>query len=225
MDEAELVDGLQKGDARCQLALLSRYQDREDRGGLPARLAEYLLRFSTLDSGDVEDIVVEVLYQLAFEPSRIDLSKGLLNGLVFKMAKNRAIDLHRKRKRALSGKNIVALDAPGVGSENLEDETRIVDRRPHHGSEGSRQDLPVEVIAEARQLVADLDLPEDQWEHLRLRVVDKLQPKEIAGYLGITDNNERVRWHRLRNRIQRERAKYPHLAKHSEGIGEVNLDT
>ena len=208
MDEAELVDGLRRGEALCQLEFLGRYQEHKR---LLSRLAEYLLRFSTLDSGDAEDIVAEVLYQLSSDPSRIDLSKGSLDGLVFRMAKNRAIDLHRKRKKALGGKKVVSLDTLGVASKNIEDENRINDRRPNHGGEGPKYDFPAEVISEVQQLVADLGLSDDQWEHLRLRTVDKLQPKEIAEYLGINKNNERVRWHRLHKRIQREQAKYPHL--------------
>jgi hypothetical protein len=103
MDDAELVDGLKNGDVLCQIALLERYQDR---------LAEIPLRFRRLDEGDAEHIATEVLYQLVLDPSIIDLSKGYgtLDGLVFKMAKNRAIDLHHKKGRAFGGRGVVSLE-------------------------------------------------------------------------------------------------------------------
>lgn len=212
MDDGELVDGLQRGEVLYQLALLERYLDR---------LAESLLRFHRLDEGDAEYVATEVLYQLVLEPSIIDLSKGKgsLDGLVFKMANNKAIDLDRKRRKSFGGRRIVNLDAHSDTSEAIKDDDQITERRPWHGGEGPRHPVPPEVIADVQQLVADLDLSEVHWEHLRLRIVDKLRPKEIAEFLEITANHERVRWYRLRKKIHSKAVKYPHLAEHGKEFG------
>ena len=212
MDDAELVDGLQRGEAFYKLALLERYQDR---------LSEFVLRFRRLDEVDAENVATEVLYQLAFEPSIIDLSKGQgsLDGLVRRMAKNKAIDLDRKKQKSFSNRRVVSLDAHSDTPETIDDNDQITERRAWHGSEGPRYPVPPEVVSDAQQLAADLDLREEQWEHLRLRIEDKLQPKEMAEFLGITANNERVRWHRLRKKIECKWVKYPHLVKYAEEIG------
>ena len=155
MDDAELVDGLKRGDALCQLALLERHQNR---------LAELLLRFRRLDEGDAEHIATEVLYQLILEPSIIDLSKGSLDGLVRRMARNKAIDLDRKKRKAFGGRRVVSLEAHSDVSGAIKDDDQITERRPWHGSEGPRYPVPPEVISDAQQLVADLRLGEDQWD-------------------------------------------------------------
>ena len=214
MDDAELVDGLLRGEGRCQLALLGRYLDQ---------LARHLLGFRTLDSGDAEDIAVEVLNQLIMDPSVINLSKGKgsLRKLVFRMARNKAIDLHRKRLSSLAGRKIVSLAA----LDTPEDTRQIIDRRPWHGSEGPRHEIPPDVSSEVQQLVDDLNLSEEQWEHLRLRIVDKLQAKEIAAFLKIDPNNERVRWHRLQKKITSKSQQYPRLVEYGKEIGALGPET
>lgn len=208
MDDAELVDGLIRGEARYQLALLDRYQER---------LVEYLFRFHPLVENEAEEIAADVLEQLVLKPEIIDLSRGRgeLDGLVFKMAKNRAIDLIRKTKSSLGGKRVISLDA---NSDMLERVSKNVS-----GSDGgSETALPTEVEIQAKQLLADLDLDEDQLEHLRLRTEEKLKPKEIARFLGITNGNERVRWHRLQKKIDREWRKYPHIVEYGKEIGALD---
>jgi hypothetical protein len=118
----------------------------------------------------------------------------------------------------------ITQEAHSEASGAVRDDKQITERRPWHGSEGFRQPIPPEVISDAQQLVADLDLREDQWEHLRLRVEDKLQPKEIAEFLGITANNERVRWHRLWKKIESEAMRHPHLADYGAEIYAEELD-
>lgn len=212
MEDAEIVDGLRRGDTRSQLALLDRYQ---------ARLVEFLLRrFQKMDEKGAEDIAAYTLERLVLDPSIIDLAKGggSLTGLVKQMAKNRAIDLYRKRERALGDARVVSLDLYSDDAWPLEDDDQIVDKRPGIGG-GRRESFPPEVVLEAQQLIEDLNLSKAQLEHLRLRWEEKLQPAEIAEYFGITPNNERVRWHRLRKAIERKRVQYPHLAECEKEMG------
>lgn len=219
MDDAELVDGLLRGEARYQLALLDRYQDR---------LSEYLFRFHPLVAIDAEDIAVEVLEQLVFNPSIINLSKGhgSLNGLVFKMAKNRAIDQVRKTKRSLRGSRVVSLDEHSATLDRVaDDDARVVDGRLGSARDETASTLPPKLLAETKQMLAGLELSEGDSEHLRLRIEEKLKPKEIAKFLGITKNNERVRWFRLKAKFEKEWRNYPQIVKYGKEIGALDPGT
>jgi RNA polymerase sigma factor (sigma-70 family) len=218
MDDAELVDGLLSGKAHYQLALLDQYQDR---------VTEYLIRLQLLNEDDAEDITVEILERLILDPSIIDLSKsrGSLDGLVFKIARNKAIDLHRKRKKAFGGETTLRLDTTRDNVEAIMDEGQIIDRRPWHGSTGKNHVIAPEVMTEVRLLLENLNLSKEQFEHLRLRQIEKLEPMEIAEFLRITTNNERVRWHRIWKKIKDEWGKYPRLVEYAKQIGVLDVKT
>jgi len=210
MNDEELVAGLQKGDREAQITLLDRYQEK---------LVEYLQNhFSTLDSGDIEEIVADSIYRVIIEPSIIDLSKGKIGSFLLTVARRKAVDLFRNKQTTLKEIKVFSLDdeltVDEVSSKHWQD-----DRFHHEETQKSPNIYPPEVIFAIQQVIEALRLTEAELDHIRLRLVEKLQPKEIAEFNGISANYEGVRWHRLMKKIENEWIKQPVLVKYATQQG------
>lgn len=219
MKDDQLIEGLRRGDTKTQLAVIEAYQDR---------LSESLLRLKALGSEDVEQIVFDVLSDVILDPAVIDLSRGSVKAFLFRSVYNRAIDVIRRRKTALGGKHLVSLDA--LNEEALmEAEERTLNSTDAYPNleepEAKTFQPPPEVIQAAKQLGTELKLSQKQYEHLRLRLVEKFEPSEVADLLGITPNNEAVSWHRLKKKIDDNWERHLALRDYAKGFDKHTKQT
>jgi RNA polymerase sigma factor (sigma-70 family) len=193
MDDAQLLDALARDEPQAQFEFLERYKDW---------VSEHLLRLKMtgLAEGDIEEIASDILYGIIQAPEKINLSKGSIDAFVYRCVRNGAIDLYRKRKRARGGKHLVRFDAYDEESVSVsEDRAFQVEDDYSVGEEAGEGEsrYPAEVIAAAQQLMQELKLTETELEHIRMRLLDHLPPKEIAELLNITEGAENTRWSRL----------------------------
>lgn len=204
MNEAEVVEGLRGREPQAQLAFLDHYRNE---------LSEYLLRFRNLADEDVEQLVADVLYAVIDDPSRIDLSRGSIRQYLFAVTRNSAIDLARRKQTRLRGNTVVALD------EDADEQLAA----PEESSDDEEGDLPStlpkDVAEAARQVIDAIHATQMDLEHVRLRVQEKFRPKEVAGFLGISEASERTRWSRLNRRIRDEWITHPALLAYAQQLG------
>ncbi len=216
MNDEELVAGLKRGDLEAQISLLNEYLDK-----LIDRL---LYRFPTIDEGDIEEIAADTIYYVITKPSYIDLSKsknGKIWNILITIAWRKALDLFKKQRAALINNEIVRLDS--LNTETTVDGVSVThwqdDRFHNEEAQESKTLYPPELVIAAHQMIEALNLTEEELDHIRLRLVEKLQPKEIATLMGITADNEGVRWHRLMKKIEKEWVKHPTLLEYSRRQG------
>lgn len=208
MNDEELVAGLVSGDLEAQVFLLDVYQ---------ARLVDHLLnRFPSLE-GDIEEMVADAIYRIIIDPSLIDLSKGKIWSFLKTIAWRKAIDLFRKRQAVLKERQVMSLDT--LNEELTADGATVTqwqdDRFHNQESREANPKYSAEVVKAVQQVIVDLNLSEEHLEHIRLRLVEKLQPKEIAALKGISPDSEGVRWHRLMRKINNEWGKHPVLVEYA----------
>lgn len=208
MNDAELVDGLLRGDIEAQVGLLAYYQEN-----LTTSLVR---RFLILSEGEIEEIVADSLYQMIRDPGLIDLSRGKISSLLYTIASRKAIDSVRRQKVRRREVKLVGLD--DLNSQLTADEATVErwqDDR-FHNQEGQEEGAtyPFEVVVAARQVIEDLKLTGDDLDHIHRRLVEKLPPKEIAALMGISLGNENVRWYRLMKRTKTISMKQPVLVEY-----------
>lgn len=199
MDDGELVERLIAGDPTAQFQLIEQYYEK---------LSEQFIRqYENVDEGVIEDAVNDVLYKVIENPKQIKKSRGSVGAFIYTAVHNHVIDQYRKKKN----RRLISLDGSGKrpeasGESNL---LQVVDEYPSFADDSATPTscYPPEVIQAAQELLNNLQLAEEEREHLRLRRVDKLQPKEIASFLGISPENERIRWFRLKHKLYVEESK------------------
>ena len=159
-----LVRSAQSGDRSAFGLLYARY----------ARMVHGIL-LSRVPLADVDDLVQDVFLQAMPRLHTLrDVSR--FPGWLAAIARNRAIDFHRRAKFD------VALDVSSVAESDSPPSTS---RHAPHGS------------AEARvALEAILSLPETYRETLILRLVEGMTGPEIAARTGLTHGSVRVNLHR-----------------------------
>ena len=213
MNDEELVAGLISGDIEAQISLLDGYQER--------LIYHLLKRFPKIDEGDIEQIVANSIYRVIIEPTLFDLSKGTIWKLLSTITWRKATDLLDKQQRASKETEIVSLS--DYQRELIVDEASMDcwhdDRLHNQESQKPASKYPPEVVVAAQKVIEALKLTEEQSDHIRLRLVEKLPPKEIAVFIGSSSGYENVKWHRLMKRIESEWVKYPELVEYARQKG------
>jgi RNA polymerase sigma-70 factor, ECF subfamily len=87
MDDAALVAGIQSGDEDAMGRFFQRYS------GIVYSVAFRVLK----DSGEAEDVVQEIFVQVWKNPDAFVMGRGSLGGWLVVVARNRAIDMLRRR--------------------------------------------------------------------------------------------------------------------------------
>jgi len=162
-----LVRAAQSGDRSAFGLLYSRY----------ARMV-YGILLSSVPPADAEDLVHDVFLQaLPRLASLREVSK--FPGWLAAIARNRAIDFHRRAKDETSLED----DSTSVGSASIA-ASATASRAPH-------------TITEAHVVLAAIrSLPDAYRETLILRLVEGMTGPEIAARTGLTHGSVRVNLHR-----------------------------
>jgi len=143
-----LMRRMVEGDEAALAALYDRY------AGIVYSVASRILR----EAGAAEEVLQDIFYQLWRTASDFDLSRGSLPGWLLVMARNRAIDRLRRRKRASR-------------EESLRDPVRVV---PSLEAKAAQS----EMMARVKSVVASM--PAAQREALQLAYFEGLTHTEIA---------------------------------------------
>lgn len=141
-----------------------------------SRLRRFIRR-RVPDPGDVEDILQDVFAELV-EANRLLMPIDHVTGWLFRVARNRIIDLFRKKKPDRFGDVAAAEDAGGP--RGMEDLLPSPDAGPD--ALYARR-----VLLEALDLAID-DLPEEQREVFVAHEFDGLSFKEMAAATGVSVN-------------------------------------
>lgn len=198
MSDDDLVEGLRSKNFIAQQEFLEDFAPK---------LSEYFLNSANdLTEAEIEDIVFNRLYYFITEPEKIDLSRGSLWGLLFVSVKNKVTDLQRLKGKA---PKFTALENVGRKVSN-----QLVQENNEDDEDDSRPRLPAYVLSEAKKLIAELNLTESEDTHLRLRLEQGFESKEVAKYLGVAPNTESVRWNRLMSKISSHLDCYPVLIEY-----------
>jgi RNA polymerase sigma-70 factor, ECF subfamily len=112
------------------------------------------------DSGHAEDVLQEVFLQLWRDPAAFVQQRGSLGGWLVVVARNRAIDLLRRRKPTDSVEDVVLASSINVAEEAERNAT----------------------MQKVRQVIAGL--PQEQRKTLELAYFEGLSHTEIAGRTG-----------------------------------------
>jgi RNA polymerase sigma-70 factor (ECF subfamily) len=112
------------------------------------------------DSGQAEDVLQEVFLQLWRDPTAFVQQRGSLGGWLVVVARNRAIDLLRRRKPTDSVEDVVLASSVNVAEEAERNTT----------------------MQKVRQVIAGL--PEEQQKTLQLAYFEGLSHSEIASRTG-----------------------------------------
>jgi RNA polymerase sigma-70 factor (ECF subfamily) len=112
------------------------------------------------DSGQAEDVLQEVFLQLWRDPTAFVQQRGSLGGWLVVIARNRAIDLLRRRKPTDSVEDVVLASSVNVAEEAERNTT----------------------MQKVRQVIAGL--PQDQRNTLELAYFEGLSHTEIASRTG-----------------------------------------
>lgn len=160
-----------------------------------SRLRRFIRR-RVPDPGDVEDILQDVFVELV-EANRLLMPIDHVTGWLFRVARNRIIDLFRKKKPDRLGDAAVADDA-GEAAPRVEDLLPSPDAGPD--ALYARR-----VLLEALDLAID-ELPRDQREVFVAHELDGRSFKEMAAATGVSANTllsrKRYAVRRLRERLQ-----------------------
>lgn len=151
--DAELIQRLQQGDASAFDELFERHQRPL------LAYAAGILR----DRGLAEDVVQDAFLRLVRCREQLDPARGV-SAWLYRVARNRAIDLARKRKH-----------------EVLDEDAGMVAETRGHRMSPHRPDLDMVAMEEARAVRAALEtLPETERDVLQLRFFGDLAFREIA---------------------------------------------
>lgn len=161
---------LGEADRRRFADLLAMVAERQDRGAYAQlfsyyapRVKSYLMRLGA-DSGLAEEIAQDVMVTVWRKAALFDRTQASVSTWIFRVARNRRIDVFRRAKR------------PDLDPE----ETMILPA----GVEAP--DARLEAMeTDARVRAAMVDLPEEQVNLLRLAFYEGLSHSEIAGKLDL----------------------------------------
>ncbi len=149
-EDASLLAGVQAGDETAMAALYDRY----------ARLVFSVALRVLRDRAAAEDVMQDVLMQVWRSPSTFASARGSLAGWLAVVARNRAIDLLRRRRPSDSVDEVVL-----ASSFNLADEAERAT-----------------LMLRARKVIQDL--PREQRKTLEMAYFDGLSHSEIAELTG-----------------------------------------
>src|SRR2546423_8057998 len=151
-----------------------------------SRLRNFIRR-RVPDPRDAEDILQDVFYELV-EANRLLMPIDHVTGWLFRVARNRIIDLFRKRK-----------------PESFSDAALLVDLLPSPGA-GPEALYARNVLLDELELAID-ELPEAQRDVFIAHELDGRSFKEIAAATGVSVNTllsrKRYAMRHLRERLQR----------------------
>jgi RNA polymerase sigma factor (sigma-70 family) len=160
-----------------------------------SRLRNFIRR-RVPDPSDAEDIVQEVFSRLV-EANRLLMPIEHVTGWLFRVARNRIIDLFRKKRLETSGSDPVAVSDDGEVLL-LEDVLPSPDAGP---AEAYARNVLLDQIEEALD-----ELPEDQRDAFIAHEIDGYTFKEIAARTGVSINTllsrKRYAVLHLRDRLQ-----------------------
>jgi RNA polymerase sigma factor (sigma-70 family) len=160
-----------------------------------SRLRNFIRR-RVPDPSDAEDIVQEVFYELV-EANRLLMPIEHVTGWLFRVARNRIIDLFRKKRRETSGSDPVAVSDEGEALL-LEDVLPSPDAGP---AEAYARTVLLDELEEALD-----ELPEEQRDVFIAHEIDGYSFKEIAARTGVSVNTllsrKRYAVLHLRERLQ-----------------------
>lgn len=181
MTDDDLVDGLKSRNFIAQGEFLE---------GFSGKLSDYFLKNEeNLSEMEIEDIIFDRLYFFIENPEKINLSLGSIWSLLRTSVRNKICDVLRSKSKA---PHLIALR-----------DVEMTDYYSHDSedNDSSRSQLPPHILNEASKIMKGLKITESENEHLRLRLEEKFESKEVAKYLGITPGAESVRWNRLMAKI------------------------
>ena len=160
-----------------------------------SRLRNFIRR-RVPDPSDAEDIVQEVFYRLV-EANRLLMPIEHVTGWLFRVARNRIIDLFRKKRLETSGSDPLAVSDEGEALL-LEDVLPSPDAGP---AEAYARTVLLDELEEALD-----ELPEEQRDVFIAHEIDGYSFKEIAARTGVSVNTllsrKRYAVLRLRERLQ-----------------------
>src|SRR6202162_4009289 len=160
-----------------------------------SRLRNFIRR-RVPDPSDAEDIVQEVFYRLV-EANRLLMPIEHVTGWLFRVARNRIIDLFRKKRLETSGSDPLAVSDEGEALL-LEDVLPSPDAGP---AEAYARTVLLDELEEALDA-----LPEEQRDVFIAHEIDGYSFKEIAARTGVSVNTllsrKRYAVLRLRERLQ-----------------------
>lgn len=159
-----------------------------------ARLRNFIRR-RVADPGDAEDILQDVFYELV-EANRMLMPIDHVTGWLFRVARNRIVDLFRKKKpENFSDETLV---------DDEEEEVRFEDLLP--SPDAGPDALYVRKLALQELELAVAELPQDQREIFVAQEVEGRSFKEISEVTGVSINTllsrKRYAVLRLRERLQ-----------------------
>jgi RNA polymerase sigma factor (sigma-70 family) len=172
---------------------ISQVVDRER-----SRLLNFIRR-RVPDPSDAEDILQDVFYELV-EANRLLMPIDHLAGWLFRVARNRIIDLFRKKKPVLFSDAAVANEDEDDDSLQFEDLLPSPDAGP--------EALYARSMLLAAFELAVRELPPEQREVFVAHEIEGLSFKEIAARTGIGVNTL----------LSRKRYAVLHLREHLQGI-------
>lgn len=150
------------------------------------RLKSYLSRMGAED-GDAEELAQEVMVTVWRKAAQYDPAKASVSTWIFRIARNRSIDAHRRRTKPELDPEEPMLQPPEI----QQPDTAL----------GQRQ--TDEIVRKALD-----ELPEEQIELLRAAFYDGLSHSEIAEKhslpLGTVKSRIRLAFNRMRKRLQGE---------------------
>jgi RNA polymerase sigma factor (sigma-70 family) len=161
-----------------------------------ARLRNFI-RKRVADPGDADDVLQDVFYELV-EAARLMQPVEQVGAWLFRVARNRIIDLFRKQKTQR------AAELPAVSGDDEEAGASLEDLLPS-------ADLGPEAAFARRLLLEELDaavdeLPEDQRSVFIAHELEGVSFKELAAQTGVSVNTLLSRKHYavvyLRRRLQ-----------------------
>jgi RNA polymerase sigma factor (sigma-70 family) len=160
-----------------------------------SRLRSFIRR-RVPDPRDAEDVLQEVFYELV-QANRLLMPIDHVTGWLFRVARNRIVDLFRKTKTER------LRDAPGADDQN--EQLGIEDMLPSPDA-GPEALFARRVLLDELALAID-ELPEDQREVFVAHELDGRSFKEIAARTGVSVNTllsrKRYAVRRLRRRLER----------------------
>jgi RNA polymerase sigma factor (sigma-70 family) len=159
-----------------------------------ARLRNFIRR-RVPDPRDAEDILQEVLYELV-EANRLLMPIEHITGWLFRVARNRIIDLFRKKKPE---------NFSDAATVDADDEVRQLEDLLPSSDAGPEALYARQVLLDELAVALD-ELPEEQREVLVAHEVEGRSFKEIAAESGVNVNTllsrKRYAVLRLRERLQ-----------------------
>lgn len=158
-DDAALVARMRAGDERALGELYDRWED-----------AVRVCALSIVDEGaEAEDVVEDVFWQAWRQSGRFDAERGTVSAWLLTIARSRALDRARARRRSRETTGLDDIDQSGIEA-SLAQGDPLTDAERGERSRMVRQALH--------------DLPDEQRESLELAYFEGLSQTEIAERTG-----------------------------------------